>query len=217
MDKNLFQNDYITGNSKIGFEFKGQFTDDENVLLEQLKNVLNRKVTFSNIEYKLLEPTDNTAVMIQDGNFYEIKTPMYSYFEALFIMPKILDFLKGLKEIKNSYLYFRIGFDPDFCDISQLNVMKFVLEFKEDYILKNIKNLTTDGSLEKLADIKPRNLESCTEYVQKELDSLNEKRISDIKMYINKLPIKISVISVFLLIPLMLLIILSPVLIEYFG
>lgn len=172
MDKNLFQNDYITGNSKIGFEFKGQFTDDENVLLEQLKNVLNRKVTFSNIEYKLLEPTDNTAVMIQDGNFYEIKTPMYSYFEALFIMPKILDFLKGLKEIKNSYLYFRIGFDPDFCDISQLNVMKFVLEFKEDYILKNIKNLTTDGSLEKLADIKPRNLESCTEYVQKELDSL---------------------------------------------
>lgn len=172
MDKNLFQNDYITGNSKIGFEFKGQFTDDENVLLEQLKNVLNRKVTFSNIEYKLLEPTDNTAVMIQDGNFYEIKTPMYSYFEALFIMPKILDFLKGLKEIKNSYLYFRIGFDPDFCDISQLNVMKFVLEFKEDYILKNIKNLTTDGSIEKLTDIKPRNLESCTEYVQKELDSL---------------------------------------------
>ena len=34
MDKNLFQNDYITGNSKIGFEFKGQFTDDESVLLE---------------------------------------------------------------------------------------------------------------------------------------------------------------------------------------
>lgn len=172
MDKNLFQNDYITGNSKIGFEFRGQFTDDENVLLEQLKNVLNRKVTFSNIEYKLLEPTDNTAVMIQDENFYEVKTPMYSYFEALFVMPKILDFLKGLKEIKNSYLYFRIGFDPDFCDISQVNVMKFVLEFKEDYILKNIKNLTTDGSLEKLTNIKPRNLKSCTEYVQNELDSL---------------------------------------------
>ena len=55
------------------------------------------------------------------------------------------------------------------------------------------------------------------ESIQKELDLLDEKRINDIKVYINKLPIKVSVVSVFILIPLMLLLILSPVLLEYFG
>ena len=52
--------------------------------------------------------------------------------------------------------------------------------------------------------------------IEKSLELLNEKRISNIKAYINKLPVKISVISVFLLIPLMLLLILSPVILEYF-
>ena len=49
MDKNLFQNDHITGNSKVGFEFRGQFKDDENVLLTKLKEILNRDISFSNI------------------------------------------------------------------------------------------------------------------------------------------------------------------------
>ena len=63
MDKNLFQNDYITGNSKIGFEFCGQFKDDENILLTKLKDILNRDINYSTTKYKLLEPTDNQAVM----------------------------------------------------------------------------------------------------------------------------------------------------------
>ena len=50
MDKNLFQNDHITGNSKVGFEFRGQFKDDENVLLTKLKEILNRDISFSNIK-----------------------------------------------------------------------------------------------------------------------------------------------------------------------
>ena len=54
-------------------------------------------------------------------------------------------------------------------------------------------------------------------YLEKDIELLNNKRIYNIKTYINKLPIKISVISVFLLIPLMLLLILSPIILEYFG
>ena len=95
MDKNLFQNDYITGNSKIGFEFCGQFKDDENILLTKLKDILNRDINYSTTKYKLLEPTDNQAVMTIDGKYCEVKTPQYSYFEALFILPKILELLKG--------------------------------------------------------------------------------------------------------------------------
>lgn len=180
MDKNLFQNDHITGNSLIGFEFKGLFKDDENVFLTKLKDILNRDVAFSNIKYKLLEPTDTQAVMTIDGKYCEVKTPQYSYFEALFILPKILDLLKTLKDDKNSYLYFRIGFNKDFCDIAQVNVMKFILEFNEDYILKHLTDLTLDGNFEKLTDIKPTDIESCIDCIKKRMDSLKYTDYEDI-------------------------------------
>ena len=180
MNKDLFQNDHITGNSLIGFEFKGQFKDDENILLTKLKDILNREITFSNIKYKLLEPTDTQAVMSLDGKYCEVKTPQYSYFEALFILPKILELLKTLKDEKNSYLYFRIGFNKDFCDISNINVMKFILEFNEDYILKHITDLTLDGSFEKLTDIKPTDIESCIDTIKKRMDGLKYTDYEDI-------------------------------------
>lgn len=180
MNKNLFQNDHITGNSQIGFEFKGQFKDDENVLLTKLKDILNREVSFSNIKYKLLEPTETQAVMTMDGKLCEVKTPQYSYFEALFILPKILELMKNIKDEKNSYLYFRIGFNKDFCDVSQVNVMKFALEFNEDYILKHITDLTLDGSFEKLSDIKPFDLEACSDTIKKRMDGLKYTDYEDI-------------------------------------
>jgi len=172
MNKDLFQNDHITGNSQIGFEFRGLFKDDENVLLTKLGDVLNRDVTFSNIKYKLLEPTEHQAVLIQDGKYCIIKTPQYTYYEALFILPKILELLKSLKDNKNSYLYLRVGFNKDFCDLDQLNVMKFALEFNEDFVLKHLTDLTLDGSFEKLTDIKPLNLDSCVDTIKKRMDGL---------------------------------------------
>lgn len=180
MNKDLFQNDKITGNSLIGFEFKGQFKDDENILIEKLKDILNRDISYSNIDYKLLEPTDNSAVLIKDGNSYEIKTSLYSYFEAIFILPKILELLKSLKTYNNSYLYFNIGFNKDFCDISQINITKFILEFNEDFILKTLCDATKDGNLEKLTDIKPQNLEMCGDTIRKQLESLKYTDDTDI-------------------------------------
>ena len=180
MDKNLFQNDNITGNSKVGFEFRGKFKDDENVLLTKLKEILNRDISLSNIKYKLLEPSDTQAVMTVDGKYCEVKTPQYSYFEALFILPKILELLKGLKDEKNSYLYFRIGFNKDFCDLDQINIMKFCLEFNEDYVLKHLTDLTLDGSFEKFTDIKPVDLESCIDTIKKRMDSLKYTDYEDI-------------------------------------
>ena len=56
-----------------------------------------------------------------------------------------------------------------------------------------------------------------TDNLEKDIKLLNDKRIYSIKTYINKLTIKISVISVFILIPLMLLLILSPIILDYFG
>ncbi len=50
-----------------------------------------------------------------------------------------------------------------------------------------------------------------------QLDYLRETKILEAKAYISKIPLKISVISVVFFIPLLLLLILGPVLINYFG
>ena len=48
-----------------------------------------------------------------------------------------------------------------------------------------------------------------------QLDFLNNKQMLDIKAEINKLPTKVSIISVVFFVPIMLLIILAPVLLDY--
>ena len=84
------------------------------------------------------------------------------------------DLLKTIKDEKNSYLYFRIGFNKDFCDVSQVNVMKFILEFNEDYVLKHLIDLTLDGSFEKLTDIKPESLDACLDTIKKRMETMQE-------------------------------------------
>jgi len=56
-----------------------------------------------------------------------------------------------------------------------------------------------------------------TSTLRKQINFIQNKRVMDIKSKINQIPIKISVVSVFLFIPLILLIVLAPVILEYFG
>lgn len=53
--------------------------------------------------------------------------------------------------------------------------------------------------------------------LRKQIDFIQNKRVADLKTEMNKIPIKISIVSVFLFIPLILLLILTPVILEYFG
>ena len=48
-----------------------------------------------------------------------------------------------------------------------------------------------------------------------QIDYLREKQMLDVKSEINKLPTKVSILSVIFFVPIMLLIILAPVLIDY--
>lgn len=173
MNKDLFQNDNITANSKLGFEFYGIFKDNEDdILISKLKDILNREITFSNVNYKLIEPDDNHAVITKDGKYNLIKTPMYSYFEALFILPNILNFLGELKETNNSYFYIKIGFNEDYLKLSDLNLLKFILTYNEKFILSKLGDITIDGNIEKLTDIKPKDLNGCNELIQKQINNL---------------------------------------------
>lgn len=58
---------------------------------------------------------------------------------------------------------------------------------------------------------------SIIENLYNQIDFLREKRKMEVKGRISKVPILISVISVFFFIPLLLLIILGPILLEYLG
>ena len=58
---------------------------------------------------------------------------------------------------------------------------------------------------------------SIIETMYNQIDYIRDKQIMRTKSIINKIPLKVSVISVIFFIPLLLLLILSPVIIEYFG
>ena len=112
MDKKIFQNDSIIGNSLIGFEIKGSFKKEEDDLMLLLSTILNRGMLYSNVEYKLIEPTDKTCVFIKDGSDYIIKTPLYSYFEAMYIIPKLFECVcNNLEKNERNYIYIKIGFN----------------------------------------------------------------------------------------------------------
>lgn len=56
-----------------------------------------------------------------------------------------------------------------------------------------------------------------TSTLRKQVDYIQNKRVMDIKAVINQIPIKVSVVSVFLFIPLVLLLILAPVILNLLG
>lgn len=53
--------------------------------------------------------------------------------------------------------------------------------------------------------------------INNQIEYIEEKQLLEVKALINKLPTKISIISVLFFIPIMLLIILAPVILQYFG
>lgn len=179
MNKKLFQNDSITGNSIIGFEIRGTFNKDVDELMLLLSPILNREILYSDIEYKLLEPTDKNVVLIKDCDECIIKTPLYNYFEAMYIIPKLFECLhSNLDKNEHNYVYLKLGFN-DSVNLSNLNVTKFVLNFNEKFILDNIVDLTKNGSIEKLSDFKPSCIENCSSTIQKQLDGLKYNGSSD--------------------------------------
>ena len=56
---------------------------------------------------------------------------------------------------------------------------------------------------------------SITKSMTNQIDFLREKQMLDVKAEINQLPTKVSVVSAIFFVPIMLLIILAPVLLDY--
>lgn len=103
------------------------------------------------------------------------------------------EFNKALKEIE-----YGKSFHEAFSDLRK-NIPSDIIQ---NVILNIIDSYTSGGNI--------------NETLKNQIEFIRDKRVMDIKTKINQIPVKISIVSVFLFIPLVLLLILSPVLLEYF-
>ena len=85
-----------------------------------------------------------------------------------------------------------------------LNSMKYRIPSEEiNTVILNIKESSLFGN-------------NIVDSLNNQIEYLRDKKINSIKAKINKMPIKISVVSVIFIIPIILLLILGPVLVSYF-
>ena len=105
-----------------------------------------------------------------------------------------LEFKNALKEMS-----FGKSFYDTFMDLSK-NMPSDIIQ---NIILNIIEVYKTGGNI--------------TETLNRQLAFIRNKRITDIKSKINQIPIKVSIASVLLFIPLILLMILSPVILKYLA
>lgn len=105
------------------------------------------------------------------------------------------------KEINNTLK--ELDYGKSFYE-SFTNLRKRIPSDIVDNVLLNIIDSYTSG----------RNIVSA---LREQVEFIQNKRVLDLKKKMNQIPIKISVVSVFLFIPLVLLLILAPVILEYFS
>ena len=105
--------------------------------------------------------------------------------------------------------------------------MEFKRAFRETKFGKSLteslvdmqKNIPSDNINNIILALTQANIygSSIIETMYNQIDYLREKRKMEVKSVISKVPTKISIVSVFFFIPLILLIILGPVIVKYIG
>ena len=105
---------------------------------------------------------------------------------------------------------------------NEFKKMMVDIEFSKSFeeAINDMKNRIPSDTINNiLLNIRESNMfgNSILGTLNNQLDYLRETKILEAKAYISKIPLKISVISVVFFIPLLLLLILGPVLINYLG
>ena len=129
----------------------------------------------------------------------------------------------SLESGNNLYNAIKVTSDNIDSELSrEFNKMMFDIEYSKsfDEAINDMKErIPSDIINNILLNIRESNMfgNSIIGTLNNQLDYLRETKILETKAYISKIPVKISVISVIFFIPLLLLLILGPVLINYFG
>lgn len=144
----------------------------------------------------------------------KLNNEAYYYFEILTLA---LESGRNLENaIKMACKYIDSEISEEFkATLEQVNFGKSLTEALS-IMNKRIPSLTINNII---LNMEQSNLfgNSIIQTMYNQLDFLKDKQIMDIKEQINKIPNKISIVSVLFFIPLIILIILGPVLIEYLA
>lgn len=136
------------------------------------------------------------------------------YFEVLTLTLESGRNLKGALELTSSYI------DSEISDEFKKTINEVKLGKSLNEALNDMKERIPSETINTvILNITQSNMfgNSIIESLNNQVDFLREKKISEVKGIINKLPVKISILSVIFLIPIMLLLILAPVVIDFFN
>ena len=138
--------------------------------------------------------------------------------DALEFIPVFMLSIKGGRNIKKSLIY-----STDIVDNTLSSEFKRVLfdekvgKSFDESLIELKKRIPSDAINNAVLNITQSNIfgSSIINSLYNQIDFLREKQIQDIKTEIVKLPTKISAISVVFFVPIMLLLILAPVVLNY--
>lgn len=131
-------------NARIGFEYEFYSNHDVQKTATLLSRLLNKRITVCGKAHSEFKPTEDNYKLEPDmsggAKLIELVTAAIPYQEARITTIKILKWIQ-----ENGYtndrcgIHMNISFNPDVYGktfLSKLNVLKFILDFNEDYIYK---------------------------------------------------------------------------------
>lgn len=173
----IFGYDSIFANSLIGFDIRCKFKIDEDDVIKGISEVFSRRCLVKNDNY--VHSIGSEEVLIEEDNgVYTIHTCQFSYFEVVYLIPKILAFLKkNAKSYDSSCCDVFVGFRKEFIQLGDINLPKYLLSLKEDYITKMFGDRINTQRCRSVKELVPMSLDVCKDGFIKVIDKL--KNIDD--------------------------------------
>lgn len=143
MNLNLNKNSILMS-ARVGFEFEMYSNYDVNKTVTLLSRELNKKISIETKAHSDFKPTaDHFKVepdMSGGAKLIELVTGSLPYQDARIVMIKVLKWIKeNGKTGERCGIHMNISFDPSVCGdtfLSHMNILKFILEFDEDFVYK---------------------------------------------------------------------------------
>jgi len=143
MNLNLSKSDILL-NAKVGMEFEFYSNYDVQKTVTLLSRELNKKISIETKAHSDFKPTaDHYKVepdMSGGAKLIELVTGSLPYQDARLTLIKVLKWIReNGKTGDRCGIHMNISFDPEKCGdtfLSRLNIIKFILEFDEDFVYK---------------------------------------------------------------------------------
>ena len=142
---NTFNDSDILKNALVGVEFEFYSNHSIEKTAKEIGSLLDKKIRVESKAHSDFQPTDKEFKIEPDmsggENLMELVTGAQAYHSARLMIIKVCDWIQsnGYTNDRSS-IHLNISFDTNKIDnknrISKMNVLKFILDFKEDQVFK---------------------------------------------------------------------------------